>query len=135
VRQTLSLATSQRDEVVDLTRQVAQIVAESGVTTGECLVYCPHTTAGIGLNEGWDPDVTRDVLGLLDRLIPWHHSDYRHAEGNTAAHLKAIVCGASQRVLVEGGRLLLGQWQAIQFYEFDGPRQRSVYVAVTETQP
>lgn len=135
MRQTLSLDTSRRDEVVDLTQQVAEVVAASGVDEGECLVYCPHTTAGIVINEGWDPDVTRDVLGILDRLIPWNHPDYRHAEGNTASHLKAIVCGASQRVLVSDGKLLMGQWQAIQFYEFDGPRHRQVYVAVTETQP
>lgn len=135
VRQTLSLATTQRDEVVDITREVAGVVTASGVRTGECLVYCPHTTAGIVINEGWDPDVTRDVLRILDRVIPWRDADYRHAEGNTASHLKAIVCGASQRVLVEDGKLLLGQWQAVQFYEFDGPRRRQVYVAVTETQP
>ncbi len=135
MRETLTLTTTRRDDVIDLTQRVAEVVARAGVSEGECLVYCPHTTAGLVINEGWDPDVTRDVLGLLDRLVPWHDPAYRHAEGNTAAHLKAIVCGASQRLLVAGGVLLLGQWQALQFYEFDGPRSRQVIVAVTETAP
>jgi secondary thiamine-phosphate synthase enzyme len=133
VRESLRLSTTRRDEVVDLTEQVAEVVAASVIGLGECLIYCPHTTAGIVINEGYDPDVTRDVLGLLNRLIPWHDADYRHAEGNTAAHLKAMLCGTSQRVLVEHGRLRLGRWQAIQFYEFDGPREREVVVSVTET--
>lgn len=125
----LRLSTSRRDEVVDLTARVGEQVAASGVRDGLCLVYCPHTTAGIVINEGWDPDVARDVLTVLDRLVPWT-GGYRHAEGNTAAHLKAIACGASQTVPVADGRLALGRWQAIQFYEFDGPRQREVHVTV-----
>jgi secondary thiamine-phosphate synthase enzyme len=126
---TLSLTTQSRDQVIDLGEQVLRVVRESGVEDGLCVIYCPHTTAGLVINEGYDPDVTRDVLAVFDGLVPWH-GPYRHAEGNTAAHVKAIWCGSSQTVPIVGGRLLLGQWQAIQFYEFDGPRRRQVHVVI-----
>ncbi len=132
MKTTLTLHTGQRDEVVDLTSRVRHCVAESGVQAGLCLVYCPHTTAGVAINEGYDPDVTRDVLTVLERLVPWQGA-YRHAEGNTASHVKALLCGASETILIEGGKLQLGTWQAIQFYEFDGPRTREVVVAITES--
>lgn len=127
----MSLQTARRDEVQDLTRDIERIVADSGVSEGVCLIYCPHTTAGIVINEGYDPDVAADVLTVLDRLVPWEGA-YRHAEGNTASHVKAILCGTSQTVVISGGRLQLGRWQAIQFYEFDGPRSRQVMVTVME---
>ncbi|MBW5447042.1 YjbQ family protein [Cohnella sp. CFH 77786] len=126
VRETLR--SSRRDEMVDITRQVAAIVAREGWTEGAVLVYCPHTTAGIAINENADPDVKRDVLMRLDEVFPWEHPKYRHAEGNTAAHLKAITTGTSQTVIVTGGKLLLGRWQGIYFCEFDGPREREYYV-------
>ncbi|MFB9279744.1 secondary thiamine-phosphate synthase enzyme YjbQ [Cohnella cellulosilytica] len=127
-----SLSTSRRDEMIDITRQIASIVAKSGVTEGLALVYCPHTTAGIAINENADPDVKRDVLMRLDEVYPWEHPKYRHAEGNTASHLKAITTGTSQTVIVTGGKLRLGRWQGIYFCEFDGPRQREYFIKLTE---
>jgi len=129
---TLSLATRQRDQMLDITDQVRAVVAESGVRNGLAIVYSPHTTAGIAINENADPDVVRDVLMRLDEVYPWSHPKYRHAEGNTAAHLKAITTGSSQTVLVRDGALALGTWQGIYFCEFDGPRRRSCLVKVME---
>lgn len=128
----IPLRTTARDQVVDLTAEVRRVVADSGVSDGLCVVFCPHTTAGLVVNEGWDPAVGADLLMVLDRLVP-QQGGYAHAEGNTAAHVKALTCGASQTLIVEGGRLVLGQWQAIQFYEFDGPRSRNVLVSVVES--
>ncbi|MFC4600999.1 secondary thiamine-phosphate synthase enzyme YjbQ [Cohnella hongkongensis] len=122
------LLTSHRDEMIDITKRVAETVARSGITDGAVIVYCPHTTAGIAINENADPDVKRDVLMRLDEVYPWEHPKYRHAEGNTAAHLKAITTGTSQTLVVAGGSLLLGRWQGIYFCEFDGPRERTFYV-------
>ncbi|QTH44496.1 YjbQ family protein [Cohnella sp. LGH] len=127
-----TLTTSRRDEMIDITRQVAAAVAKQGVADGLAIVYCPHTTAGIAINENADPDVKRDVLMRLDEVYPWEHPKYRHAEGNTASHLKAITTGTSQTVIVSGGRLLLGRWQGIYFCEFDGPRQREYYVKLVK---
>ncbi len=129
MEKTLQLQTSSRDQILDITADVRKVVSESGVRDGLCQVYCPHTTAGLAVNEGYDPDVARDVLAVLDRLVPWDAA-YSHGEGNSPAHVKAILCGASQTVPIAGGRLLLGTWQAIQFCEFDGPRQRRVVVTV-----
>lgn len=129
---TFELSTSRRDEIVDITPQVENWVRQSGITNGLAFVYCPHTTAGIAINENADPDVKRDILMILDEVYPWTHPKYRHAEGNTAAHLKAITCGSSQTVIIENGRLVLGTWQGIYFCEFDGPRLRTVKVKVME---
>jgi secondary thiamine-phosphate synthase enzyme len=130
----LTVRTTMRDEVVDLTPRLRALVAESGVRDGVLLVCCPHTTAGVVINEGYDPDVARDVLDVLDRLVPWHGA-YAHAEGNTAAHVKAILTGASQTLPIRGGELEIGTWQAVQFYEFDGPRTRTVVVVLQESAP
>jgi secondary thiamine-phosphate synthase enzyme len=119
-----TLRTSRRDEIIDITREVAAAVREQGISEGIAIVYCPHTTAGIAINENADPDVKRDVLMRLDEVYPWEHPHYRHAEGNTAAHLKAITTGTSQTVIIADGKLVLGRWQGIYFCEFDGPRQR-----------
>jgi secondary thiamine-phosphate synthase enzyme len=127
-----TLSTSRRDEMIDITRQVASAVARAGIAEGIVHIYCPHTTAGIAINENADPDVKRDVLMRLDEVYPWEHPKYRHAEGNTASHLKAITTGTSQTVIVTGGNLLLGRWQGIYFCEFDGPRQRTFYVKTIE---
>jgi len=126
------LRTSRRDEMIDITRRVAAAVDGSGVKEGLALVYCPHTTAGIAINENADPDVKRDVLMRLDEVYPWTHPQYRHTEGNTASHLKAITTGTSQTIVVTGGRLLLGRWQGVYFCEFDGPREREFYVKIVE---
>lgn len=126
------LWTTKRDEIVDITRQVSAAVKRSGVEEGMALVYCPHTTAGIAINENADPDVKRDVLMRLDEVYPWEHPKYLHAEGNSASHLKAITAGASQSVIVTGGRLLLGRWQGVYFCEFDGPREREYFVKIIQ---
>ncbi|TVX98240.1 secondary thiamine-phosphate synthase enzyme YjbQ [Cohnella terricola] len=125
-----TLRTSRRDEMIDITRQVTALVAAQGVQEGLAVVYCPHTTAGITINENADPDVKHDVLLRLNEVYPWNHPQYRHAEGNTASHLKAITTGTSQTVIITGGKLLLGRWQGIYFCEFDGPRQREYYVKI-----
>ncbi|MBI5831397.1 MAG: YjbQ family protein [Armatimonadetes bacterium] len=131
LRSTLQVVTKSREELVDLTARVRAIVVGSGVREGLCVVYSPHTTAGITINEGYDPDVTHDLLLALDAMVP-HNSGYRHAEGNSAAHMKASLVGASQTIGVGGGDLLLGTWQAVWFCDFDGPRTRTVTVTVME---
>ena len=128
----MKLSTVKRDEMKDITREVSELVQESGVQNGIALIYCPHTTAGIAINENADPDVKHDVLLRFDEVYPWGHPGYRHAEGNTASHLKSITCGPSQHVIISGGKLLLGQWQGIYFCEFDGPRRREYYVKISE---
>jgi len=125
----LSLKTGVED-FHDITRAVAEVVRESGITEGTCLVYCPHTTAGITINENADPDVVTDLLYGLGQAYP-ESAHYRHAEGNSKAHLKASAVGSSITVPIIGGRLLLGTWQAIFFCEFDGPRSRRYVVCIT----
>ncbi len=125
----LSLQTSRRDELVDLTREVQGIVSGSGARDGLCLVFVPHTTAGVTINEHADADVAWDILDSLNRQVPWGDS-YRHGEGNSAAHIKASLMGSSVTVPIEAGRLALGTWQGIFFAEFDGPRSRQVLVRV-----
>ena len=112
-----------------MTSQVREAVRESGISDGICVVFCPHTTAGITINENADPDVVDDMLFALGKTLP-HRSEFRHAEGNTAAHLKASYVGSSTTVIIEKGRLLLGTWQGIYFCEFDGPRNRNYYIKV-----
>jgi len=119
-------------ELVDITAQVQQVVSQHGVATGLCHVFVPHTTAGLTLNENWDPAVRRDVLLTLDKLVPWD-GDYQHGEGNSAAHVKASLMGFSHTLPVENGRLTLGSWQGIYLAEFDGPRRRRVWVSVFQT--
>lgn len=125
----LSVQTRQRCELVDITGQVREAVRESRVDSGICVVYCPHTTAAVTINENADPDVVSDLLMGLERMAPpnW---PYRHTEGNSDAHLKSSLVGCSEHVLVQNGGLALGTWQGIYFCEFDGPRQRKVHVQV-----
>ncbi|MMZ62239.1 hypothetical protein D3C76_1075130 [compost metagenome] len=130
--QMLEITTSKRDEMRDITREVRKEVNKSGVQNGLALIYCPHTTAGIAINENADPDVKHDVLMRLDEVYPWKHPKYRHAEGNTASHLKAITTGSSQTVIIHNGELLLGRWQGIYFCEFDGPRTRQYFIKIIE---
>ncbi len=129
---TLSICSTRRDELIDITARVAEVVAEARVVDGWCVVYCPHTTAGVTINEGCDPDVATDLLAALDRMVP-QAAGYRHAEGNSTAHVKASLLGASQTLLIVQGALGLGRWQAVWFGEFDGPRSRQVVVRVMET--
>jgi len=125
----LKLRTSAED-FHDITRSVAEAVRESGVADGSCLVYCPHTTAGITINENADPDVVIDLLYGLRQAFP-DSARFRHAEGNSAAHLKASAIGSSVTIPIANGRLLLGTWQGVYFCEFDGPRNRTYFVQVT----
>ncbi|MEF2967049.1 secondary thiamine-phosphate synthase enzyme YjbQ [Paenibacillus sp. M1] len=129
---TLELTTSKRDEMREITRDVISLVHQSGVKDGIAVIYSPHTTAGIAINENADPDVKHDVLLRLDEVYPWTHPKYRHAEGNTASHLKAITAGSSQTVIIHEGELMLGRWQGIYFCEFDGPRHRQYLVKIIE---
>jgi secondary thiamine-phosphate synthase enzyme len=126
---TLRIKTVRRTQLVDITGEVEQAVRDSGVADGTCCVYVPHTTAGVAINEHADLDVAGDVEGIFDRLIA-HRGAYRHSEGNTDAHMKAILTGTSQTILVESGKLVLGTWQGLFLCEFDGPRQRSVLVKI-----
>ncbi|MBR0397062.1 MAG: YjbQ family protein [Eubacterium sp.] len=126
-----SVRTDKHTEMIDITRQVQGVVREKNVDRGICVVYVPHTTAAITINENADPDVVRDFTMEINKLVPWEDG-YRHAEGNSAAHLKASMIGFSQTILIEDGRLVLGTWQGIYFCEFDGPRSRKVYVKVIE---
>jgi secondary thiamine-phosphate synthase enzyme len=125
----LNIKTSFRTQFVDITNQVKQLVAGAGTSEGICHLYAPHTTAAITINENADPSVVQDIIKQLDKLIPWQ-DNYRHTEGNAAAHIKASILGASQVVLINGGLLALGTWQGIFFCEFDGPRQRKVLVKI-----
>ncbi len=126
---TLSVRSTARSQMIDITRQVAEAVHQSGVDEGVATVFVAHTTAGITINENADPDVTRDILDKLSRLFP-QQDGHRHAEGNSDAHLKSSFMGPSLQVIVAEGRLLLGTWQGIYFCEFDGPRSRRCHVEV-----
>lgn len=118
--------------MVDITDGVRSALRKSNILNGVCHVFVPHTTAAVTINENADPDVPRDILTVLDRLIPLSNN-YRHSEGNSAAHVKASLIGASETILVEEGELALGTWQSIFFCEFDGPRTRRVMVSVIPT--
>ena len=128
--ETLSVKTHRRNDMIDVTRQVSEIVAKSGITDGMVTVFAPHTTAGVTINENADPDVVHDVLMTLAELAPQDRPGYRHMEGNSDAHVKSSMVGCSASVMVEDGRLCLGTWQGIYFCEFDGPRSRQLMVKV-----
>ena len=118
-----------KTNLYNITSEVRESVSKSGVSDGLAVVFCPHTTAGITINENADPDVVRDLLLGLDKAFP-DRSDFRHAEGNSSAHLKASSAGASETVIINDGKLILGTWQSIYFCEFDPPRNRKFYVKV-----
>ena len=125
----LKVVTRKRNEMVDITHDVQKIVNEENLQNGCAVVYVPHTTAGITINEGADPSVQRDIIETLKRLIP-ESGDYHHMEGNSDAHIKASILGSSINVIIQNNKLILGTWQHIFFYEGDGPRHRRVYVEV-----
>ncbi len=127
--QTFSIETHSRNQLIDITAEVQHIVADSGVKSGMCVIFCPHTTGAITINENADPDVQTDLVMALNRVAPadW---PYRHGEGNSDSHLKSSLVGASERVIIEDGQMVLGTWQGIYFCEFDGPRRRKVHVQV-----
>jgi len=126
----IRVSTRSRTELVDITSEVQKAVADSSVGDGMCHVYVPHTTAGVTINENADPSVREDILMELNKVVPFQ-DNYKHLEGNAAAHIKATIVGSSETILVEGGRLLLGTWQGIFFCEFDGPRSRRVLVKIS----
>ena len=128
---TFQITTSKHTQMLDITPQVQQAVTDSGVTDGVCVVFIPHTTAAVTINENADPDVVRDLTMEIDKIVPWEDG-YAHFEGNSAAHLKSSLYGFSEEVIIEDGRLLLGTWQDIYFCEFDGPRNRKVIVKIME---
>lgn len=128
--QTLDVQTRERDQFVEITDRVQEIVSASKILEGSVTVYVPHTTAGVTINENADPDVVHDMLLTLRRLIPKDVPGYRHGEGNSDSHVKASLMGSSCQVLIHGGKLVLGVWQGIYFCEFDGPRRRQVHVQV-----
>ncbi len=124
-----TVATREKRAMLDITAQVQRAVHESGVQEGVCFVFCPHTTAALALNENWDPTVEQDALLALQTLVP-QQLPYRHAEGNSPAHITSLLLGNSHAVLVEGGQLRLGTWQGVFLVELDGPRQRQIWVKV-----
>ena len=126
--QKLKVQTSERNEMVDVTDRLLQVVRSQNITEGMLIVYVPHTTAAVTINENADPDVKSDMLAKLSELVPRHESYYRHGEGNSDSHVKTSLVGNSIMVLVEGGRLVLGRWQGVYFCEFDGPRPRDLVV-------
>jgi len=127
--QTINVRTATREEMIDITAQVRSAIKRSGVSDGICCVYTPHTTAGITIQENSDPDVKADMVGQLARMIP-KNAPFRHDEGNSDAHIKSSVIGATATLIVDDGKALLGTWQAVFFCEFDGPRERRVLVKV-----
>lgn len=126
--ETLEVRTRERNQFVEITEDVQRLVSKAGLRRGAVTVYVPHTTAGVTINENADPDVVHDMLLTLGRLVPKDAPGYRHAEGNSDSHVKASMMGSSCHVLIEEGRLVLGQWQGIYLCEFDGPRTRRVFV-------
>jgi secondary thiamine-phosphate synthase enzyme len=126
---TLRVATHHREQMIDVTDAVREAVAEAGAAEAICLVYSPHTTCGVTVNEGWDPAVQADALQMFRELVP-RDRPFTHSEGNSDAHVKAMLVGAGAALPVEGGELRLGRWQAVFLCEFDGPRQRELWITV-----
>ena len=127
-----SLNISQTQTLVDISEYIKQDIKSSGILNGIVVVYCPHTTAGITINENADPDVVRDLVYGFEKAYPTHDSNYKHFEGNSHSHLKSSTVGASQTLILNDGKLILGTWQDVYFCEFDGPRNRTFYVKILE---
>jgi len=125
----LRIISNKKNEMIDITNDIKTIVEKEQISTGFVVIYVPHTTAGITINEGADPSVKRDIIKTLSKLIP-ENDDYHHLEGNSDAHIKASIIGSSVTVLINNNKMILGTWQHIFFYEGDGPRNRKVYVEV-----
>jgi secondary thiamine-phosphate synthase enzyme len=129
---TLQIKSSKHVEMIDITREVRNAILEQEISDGQAVIFTPHTTAAITINENADPDVCRDMVMGLNKLVPLQDG-YRHLEGNSAAHIKSSLIGASETLIINSGEILLGTWQGIYFCEFDGPRQRTVHIKVTGT--
>ena len=124
-----TIKSKNRTEMIDITSKIQDMVRSAGIGQGLCMLYVPHTTAAVTINESADPSVKDDILMIINTIIPWK-AGYRHLEGNSPAHIKSVLVGASELIPIENGRLALGTWQGIFFCEFDGPRRRSVQVHV-----
>ncbi len=124
--ETLQIRTNSREEMIDITEPVRELIRDNGWQSGALLLYCPHTTGAITVNEGADPDVVRDITVNMRKLVP-HRGDYQHMEGNSDAHIKTSMFGPEQMLIVENGDVMLGTWQRIFFCEFDGPRSRKLW--------
>lgn len=127
----LNLKTHSKEEFQDITDRVNDVINQSGIENGMCIVYVPHTTAAVTINEHADPDVVADIIARLDTMAPYE-ANYRHSEGNSAAHIKAALIGTSSAIIVQSGELALGTWQGIFFCEFDGPRNRDIMIKILE---
>ena len=127
----LSVKTRERTELIDITSEIDRLVGKSGVDQGLCMLYVPHTTAGVTINESADPSVKSDILMVLNQMVPWE-ANYGHLEGNSPAHVKSTLVGPSELIAIEKGRLVLGTWQGVFFSEFDGPRNRKIQVRIIE---
>jgi secondary thiamine-phosphate synthase enzyme len=128
---TIEISSRRQVELIDITKEVRRAVRDSGVRAGAAFLFVPHTTAAVTINENADPDVVRDLIMELDKIVPMDDA-YRHGEGNSAAHIKSTLVGANETVLIEDGELVLGTWQGIYFCEFDGPRRRKLHLKVIE---
>lgn len=126
----INVSTTKRTDLIDITTQVQKMVSDSNVDSGIVTVYVPHTTCGITINEGADPDVVRDIKYQLEKLIPYQQG-YHHLEGNADSHIKTCLVGSSENIIIENGQLVLGTWQSIFLCDFDGPRTRKVYIKIT----
>ena len=127
----MNIRTSKHTQMINITETVQKAVTESGVKEGICIVFIPHTTAAVTINENADPDVVRDFTMEINKIVPWEDG-YQHMEGNSAAHLKASMIGFSEQIIIDDGRLVLGTWQGVYFCEFDGPRSRKLYLKIME---
>ena len=123
----ITVKTRAKTELIDITSEIEQAVHSSGIIEGLCMLYVPHTTAAITINESADPNVKADIMMILNKIVPWE-AGYRHLEGNSPAHVKSTIVGPSEMIAIENSQLLLGTWQGIFFCEFDGPRTRKVNV-------
>ena len=130
VNEVFGVSSKHRNQMIDITSQVGSVVSQSGITNGDAIIYCPHTTAAITINENAAPSVPQDILFTLEELVPHHRAGYRHSEGNSDAHCKSSLIGCSEQILIKDRTLSLGTWQGIFFCEFDGPRHREVMVQI-----
>lgn len=124
---TITVKTTSQTEMIDITAEIQAVLRDEKLNNGLCMLYVPHTTAGITINESADPSVKRDILMVLNQMVPWK-ADYRHMEGNSPAHVKSSLVGSSELIAVQDGRLVLGTWQGIFYCDFDGPRTRKLHI-------
>ncbi len=127
----VSIPTDKKSQLLDITGLINSIIMEEGINEGQCHLFVPHTTAAVTINENADPDVAIDILEFLNRKIPLTTPYFKHAEGNSDAHIKASLLGVSENIIIKGGKLLLGTWQGVYFAEFDGPRKRKLWIKLS----